>query len=577
MIHRNLKLLIALSSIVTITAPATAGTIKSPAATSLFGDQIFDYSQRIGGSYKFKERNTGTYFENKGLGVGRYKGDIQILGSDWESFTNSNNRVGPVTNSVGIVEFDISTLGILPNAKITLSLGDTRSKQYKSYKESDSPALPNKIKISGYIGDGKSSLSDEIISATPITTITTSPGQNIIASKTDCLTGCVYNVDVGDFVKNVAVDSSNQFVGFRFEAGTADTNENFGTQAELFVEDEPFDIMSNAKINERLFDEDVNNPGKEKIEFSFSPMNSSGGNVKLDKLAKELGYEDFNYLQIIDKVPSSVTTFTGTGNRVVHQGTITTPKGTGRFFDPLLKGNIIYTYEDFESVDPSLKSLANKTQLNKKELNDAKSEFSYFKADNLPFYLNSPRDPSLRRGSTVQMLDVPYLKFNPKLEFINFHTMLVGVKNGGTAFDAFNGKSVRWKSNTTCDNTSCTGGISVASSNQSLPFPVTGGIQITDNSVTFDEFSDDLIAFLTANGGTLIDLDGSVFTPENSSSNNGENNDDSSGSGDNGNGSNSGSQTVPEPSTLLGLGLVIGLGSVYRKNKNAFLNNQEQK
>ncbi|MGB6296584.1 MAG: hypothetical protein WBF90_10400, partial [Rivularia sp. (in: cyanobacteria)] len=77
MIHRNLKLLIALSSILTITAPATAGTIKSQ-TTSLFGDQIFDYSEFVStpgitGFYEFKERNTAAYFKEKGSPGGRYE------------------------------------------------------------------------------------------------------------------------------------------------------------------------------------------------------------------------------------------------------------------------------------------------------------------------------------------------------------------------------------------------------------------------------------------------------------------------------------------------------------------------
>lgn len=582
MIHRNLRLLIALSSILTITAPATAGTIKSQ-RSSVFGDQIFDYSQRIGSSYKFKERNTGTYFENKGLGIGRYKGDIQILGSDWESFTNSNNRVGPVTNSAGIVEFDVSGLKISSKAKITLGLADTRSKQYKSYKQSDLTALPNKIKVSGYIGDGKSSLSDESISAIPITTITTNPGQNIrTSSKTNCLTGCIYNVDVGGFVKD-AVSFGKQFVGFRFEPGTTDTNENFGTQAQLFIEDEPSGVPLNSRINAVLSSADKErNPANERIDFSFTPYTTSLGNaVKLDDLAQALGYEDFNYLQIVEKVSSSETWFTGKGERIAHRGTITNPLGNGTFFDPLPEGNIIFSYEDFESQSLANQSFLNETQLDKEQLLLARNSPSFLKYDNLPFVLDIPIDPSFKSDTTITMNDTPYLAFNPNLEFRKFHTMLVGVKNGGTAFDVFNGQGVRWESNTTCNTfplSNCNGETNVAaSSNQTLPFPVTGGIEITDSNVTFDEFSDDLIALLTANNGTLIDIDGTIFNPEGSGSNNGGNNNDSSGSGDNGNSSNSGSQKVPEPSTLLGLGLVIGLGAIYEKNKNASLNNQEQK
>lgn len=579
MIYRSLKLLIALSSIVTITAPATAGTIKSQ-IPSLFGDQIFDHSERIGeigGFYQFKERNTGTYFKDKGLKVGRHKGDIQILGSDWESFPNTRGRVGPVTNSVGIVEFDVSLLNILPNTKITLGLADTRSKQYKSHKQSNFTALPNKIKVYGYAGDGKSSLSDESISAIDIATITTNPGQNveITSSTPGCLFDCVYNVDVTDFVKDI-VNLEKQFAGFRFEPDTTDTNENFGTQAQLLVEDDPLDIIVNSSLMAVPSSVDASNPGKERIDFYFTPYSTLQKGVKLDEVAQALGYEDFNFLQIIEKVPSSVTAFTGTGKRVIHRGTITTPKGTGKFFDPLTGGNLIYSYNDFESLEPSFQSYLNQTQLSKKQLAEAKIRDAkgFFAADNLPFYLDSPRKQSDRKNTTITMLDVPQIGANPKSEFIHFHTMLVGVKNGGTAFDAFNGLSTIWKSNTSCkgsNTTLCSGGINIAaSSNGLLPFPVTGGIEITDSSVTFDEFSDDLIAFLTANNGTLIDFDGAIFTPEGSNSSNGEN-DDSSGFGDNGNGSNSGSQTVPEPSTLLGLGLVIGLGSIYKKNKNTSL------
>ena len=602
MIRHKLKLLIALSSIVTITTPTNAEAFDMSSMAfdanngkfeSLlypkFSDKIFDYSQFVyttplnkakhnyyNGFYEFRERNTGTYFEEKQ--PWRNFTGISVQGSDWEWTPINNGRTNTVTNSVGIAEFNaVNFFKIWSKTKINLDLGFNTSAE-------------GKVKISGYVGDGKSTLSDESIPATTITTLTAEP--NPKSTKDN-------SVDVTDIVKN-AVESKNYFVGFRFEPATPDTIASIG--AKLVFEDDPWDILSNSKLAATPSSYDIEkNPANEKIEIYFRPYNSFGNTVAIDKLADALGYDDFNFLQIVEEVPSSVTWFTGLGKRVVHQGNITTPLGHGKFFDFLRGGNLICSYSDFDSINPDFKSLLNKTQLNQKEINeiqkieDTQIGCTLLKKDNFAFYLNFPRNSYSRGGSEISMIDIPTLGHNPSSEFMKFHTMLVGVKNGGTHFDVFADKNVIWKSNTrgckvdsNLNFSDCSGELTIVpcrlrkhsvcpedlnvagSSNELLTFPVTGGIEIIDSGVPFDEFSDELIAFLQANNGTLINSDGTIFTREGSNSSNKENS-DSSGSEDNGNGSNSGIQTVPEPSTLLGLSLVIGLGSVYKKNKNKSL------
>ncbi|WP_373525904.1 PEP-CTERM sorting domain-containing protein [Nostoc sp.] len=303
---------------------------------------------------------------------------------------------------------------------------------------------------------------------------------------------------------------------------------------------DPKEIINNTKLKDPLSEENT------RIRFNFVPKTNDDIPIQLGTLAKALGYEYFNYLQIISDVPESLTWWDGNGKRVAYNGEIKTSKGTGAFFDALPGGNLIVSYNKSE-LNENEQKLVSSIQLSPEEFASLKkSGINWVPADTQPFYLDVPGyggfDEEYKEFSAyhnVSMTDRPVLGNNPKNESIIFHTLLVGVKDGGATFHAFDGLSKKWSSNTTCALSGCTGGIFKTSSS-SLPEFTTGGIEILDDSVSFDELSDDIIALLKSFGGKLINTDGSEYIR------------------------NSNTTTVPEPSFVLGLIAAIGIGTTFK-------------
>ncbi|MEG4317809.1 MULTISPECIES: PEP-CTERM sorting domain-containing protein [unclassified Microcoleus] len=307
----------------------------------------------------------------------------------------------------------------------------------------------------------------------------------------------------------------------------------------------------NQIIKDIEFKPELSN-NKRTISFNFGSQNNNIP-IELGTLAKALGYEYFNYLQIISGVPESETWWDGNGKRVVDKGKITTSKGTGAFFDLLPGGNLIYTY-DQSNLNQGEQLLINKTQLSPEIIEILKNNGHWVKADTQPFYNDVPGYGGKQPGNwgtyeehadlyNVSMEDTPFSGTNPNNHYRLFHTLLVGVKDKGKTFHLLEGLSKHWSSNTTCYSglgRSCTGGISGGPS-ELLPEFTTGGIEILDDSVTFDELPDDVIALLTSSGGKLINTDGSEYIR------------------------NQDAEAVPEPSSILGLMMALGVGAAMKR------------
>ena len=313
----------------------------------------------------------------------------------------------------------------------------------------------------------------------------------------------------------------------------------------------------NQIIKDIEFKPELSN-NKRTISFNFAPKTeiNNGIPIQLGTLAKALGYEYFNYLQMISGFPKSEILWDGNGKRVVYKGKITTSKGMGAFFDALPGGNISYAYDE-SNLDTRTREIINSAQLSPQDLNDAKTGF-WVKADTQPFYNDVPGYGGKQPGDwgtyehhanlySISMNDTPLSSINPNNEHKLFHTLLVGVKDKGKTFHLLEGLGKHWSSNTTCSKKMplgsgyiCTGGISGGPS-ELLPEFTTGGIEILDDSVTFDELPDDVIALLTSSGGKLINTDGSEYIR------------------------NQDTEAVPEPSSILGLMMALGVGAAMKR------------
>ncbi len=311
----------------------------------------------------------------------------------------------------------------------------------------------------------------------------------------------------------------------------------------------PNEIINNTKLEAYPSDD------KRTIYFDFAPKINTIS-IELGTLAKALGYEYFNYLQIISGVPKSETWWDGNGKRIVDKGKITTSKGTGAFFDSLPGGNIIYTYDE-SNLNTRTREIINSAQLSPQDLNDSKNKNGHWiKADTQPFYNDVPGYGGKQPGDwgtyedhadsySISMDDTPFSAINPNKEHRFFHTLLVGVKDKGKTFHSFEGLDKYWNSNTTCldgilSDSTCSGSIGSGPS-ELLPEFTTGGIEILDDSVTFDELPDDVIALFTAAGGKLIKTDGSEYIR------------------------NQDIEAVPEPSSILGLMMALSAGAAIKR------------
>ena len=129
---------------------------------------------------------------------------------------------GAHIEDVGIIEFPLpNPETITPNTEVILRLYDAGRKFTDDPRDAPPPPpTDNQIIVSGYIGDGEVTISDRNINATQITTISTIGGVDPDPFDT------LYPVNVTDFVVN-AINSGEEFVGFRLDTNEASTYEAF--------------------------------------------------------------------------------------------------------------------------------------------------------------------------------------------------------------------------------------------------------------------------------------------------------------------------------------------------------------
>jgi hypothetical protein len=260
-------------------------------------------------------------------------------------------------------------------------------------------------------------------------------------------------------------------------------------------------ILKNTINSFKPFTVRDQNNDPSQIYADFSPKGNVIGSVSLGSLAKALGYDSFNYLQIVSHVPSTESWYDGFGDQYVDHGQILTL--SYMFADLLPGGNKI-------CADLLIGNSCDISFLN-----------NYIPADTRPYYNDIPgfelpgkslfiTQAGLDNSNNYWFFDEPKSPNIPSGDSRKFETLLVGLTDplGDTA-QVIPHSGFRWSSNYACSflSYSSCGGVTIEGGDSDLDSILestapgfSGGVTIYDTNLSLEDFSADELNFLRENG-----------------------------------------------------------------------------